>query len=433
MEIEESGMFQQYGSGASTIKTIVMVAILCVAFVLSLAFGASAFGFRGEGEVAPNTEGIGGQLSGCEIPDNYLKVFNDATTGYKVSPALIAAIFYAGEHAKSWPDINGPWAEGQPTSDGTAKGPFQFKDGTWTQYGMGGNVQDINDAAKGAANMFDKNIANGKGDIEHNIKNAIKNYNKSDEYVNTVYDQFQKFEKCLKDTGSSSGDKTTGFIKEKIQTSWYQKKNDTGDPVVSDRGKDPTGVVLHWTAGGSVQGAINAMSGSGSFVHLVIDTDGAVYKILPFTKKVTSGSGSASDFAIGIEIVSIADNSIAKNEQALMGELTESPGSDGVKIDRSAQFTAVINTIKFLQSSYPEIENVKGNGDNLDNGVGVFGHLQTQSKVAPIEKDGKITGYDKSWAGLVKGCRAAKSDPGKRYIRQVWETLGTTGSDCLDS
>lgn len=196
-------MLNKYAKAEIAIRKMIIVAVLCLVGILSLALGTAAFGFQWNGEAAPNTENISGQLSGCKIPDDYSSVFNKAVIGYKVSPALIAAIFYAGEHYDSkkgsgtWPDINSTWAEGQPTSEGTAKGPFQFKDGTWTQYGLGGNVQDINDAAKGAANMFDKNIAAGKGDLEHNIKNAIKNYNSSDEYVNRVYNQFQTFEKCL--------------------------------------------------------------------------------------------------------------------------------------------------------------------------------------------------------------------------------------------
>lgn len=192
-------------SGSSVIMKVVSVAGLTVAGVLSLAFAAAGMGFTDPGEAAPSySSSDSSHLSDeCGIPAEYMEVFEKATAEYDVPPALIAAIFYAGEHGNSWPDIKGPWKSGPNTNSGTAKGPFQFKDATWQRYGLGGNVQDINDAARGAANMFKQNIAKGKGNEEHNIKNAIENYNSDKEYVEKVYKQYLVFLKCS--TNSENG------------------------------------------------------------------------------------------------------------------------------------------------------------------------------------------------------------------------------------
>jgi len=454
--------FQKYAAGEITIKKMIIIAVLCIIFIISLSFGAAAFGFRWEGDAAPQYDSSSGATTGALVypegadltvlgkcldeyiakkePSSPLKgtgaAFAQAGKDQNINPALLVAMAVAESSlgttgkAKNYPNAHN--YRGKFNADGSLK---EFS--SWEE-AIQQHAQDLRENYFGLSEPLDtvekiqgKYAPSGaKNDPTDLNSNWVKNVNAALAEINkkcpmTAITFYSK--------DSSSGDKSADFIKDKIQTSWYQKKNDSGDPVVSDRGKDPTGVVLHWTVGGNVSGATGEMSSSGALVHLIIDTDGSVYKTLPFTKKVTSGSGSASDFAIGIEIVSIAGGTTAQNEQALMGELSEKPRSDGVKIDRTAQFNAVIKTIKFLQSTYPGIANEKGDGDNLDAERGIFGHLQTQSKVTPIIKDGKIVDHDRNWTGFVKGCRTAKSDPGKRYMRKVWAELGSTGSDCLDS
>jgi N-acetylmuramoyl-L-alanine amidase len=205
-QLLNKSFFKKYGRIIITVVSVIFAIILAVSF-----FGSGiltwAHSFR---DAPPNTTIHGsGKISGCGIPDNYAAVFNSVTEKYSTSPALLAAIFYAGEHAKSWPtSIDGPWADGPTDSRGfIPKGPFQFKvnpdtspdrkKDTWDQYGLGGDVQDIYEAVIGAANMFDQNIAKGKGDTEHNIRNAIANYNSDPEYVDRVYAQYLEFLSCV--------------------------------------------------------------------------------------------------------------------------------------------------------------------------------------------------------------------------------------------
>ena len=61
-----------------------------------------------------------------------------------------------------------------------ARGPMQFLPGTWTQYGAGGNIEDLQDASKAAARLLKRNGING------NPRNAVFNYNRSNAYVDAV-------------------------------------------------------------------------------------------------------------------------------------------------------------------------------------------------------------------------------------------------------
>lgn len=153
------------------------------------------------------------------VPAPYHDIFINAANKNGAPAALIAAIFFAGEHGHSWPDPpppygnGGAWASSGVGANGGAKGPFQFEDATWNGYKDDGNgdgnmdVQDLSDAAFGASKYL---AANGgtagapDGPIgEPSISNAIFNYNHSKTYVATVLEAYHGF--LSGGTGASGG------------------------------------------------------------------------------------------------------------------------------------------------------------------------------------------------------------------------------------
>lgn len=402
-------MFKQFMKGASTIKTISMVAVLCVVFVLSLAFGASAFGFRMEGDAAPQySDTSGGQLtSGCNIPNDYLAVLNSATQGSEASPALLAAIFYAGEHGSSWPDINGAWA----TSKSDAQGPFQFTEDTWKNYGEGdfSNAQDINKAAKAAANLISQNLATQHGTDAQKIQKVITRYNPNykntdPEYVNRVYKQYNMFlDKCYTETGNIADSADEFFLQDRQnEKEWraavMDQENQSGRPLI-DGTMTPTAIVLHWTAGPTKQGAMSAMKSSKNAVQLIVDTDGKVYQLLPLNAKIRSGSHVASQFSIAIEIVSTTalkdgdPNQYKVHEDILMSK------------ERTAQRDAVVNTINHLCSTY---------GINKLKGTSIREYSDPEDIKDPIKKMGIFGHYQ----------TGPKKDPGESFLNEIWSRVG---------
>jgi len=183
-----------------------------------------------------------------------------------------------------------------------------------------------------------------------------------------------------------TGDKEGPFI-QNIQQNWLAKTHRFNEDMVVK------GIVLHYTAGGNVEGAISAMTSRETYVHLIIGKDGSVYKLLPFNKRVKSGSGDGNSFAVGIEIVGMNESELLRND---------------------TQYRAVIETCKWLIANY-KIPNIRGNTDNLNARQGIFGHYQTQGP----------------WGNSQRGCNSPnKIDPGKNYMKKVWDTLGSTGQGC---
>lgn len=167
----------------------------CAAMVLiMIAFAAVWIGFhRGE-------EGgqQGGYSSICgKVPEPYKSLFDKASAQYNIPSALLAAIFSCGEHGGNFPPNPETitWAE----SSAHAKGPFQFTDATWQEYGVDGNgdgkkdVQNLNDAAYSAANMLSANIKSNSGTYEQKIKKAIYRYNNANWYVDKVYNCYLEY------------------------------------------------------------------------------------------------------------------------------------------------------------------------------------------------------------------------------------------------
>ena len=133
--------------------------------------------------------------SSGEIPLFYRDLFIKSGNKFNVEPALIAAIFSCGENGNSWPDQNGPWK----TSNKNAKGPFQFLDSTWQQYGFDGDndgdkdIQDITDSSYGAANYLKYGLTTKHDTSKPREWNAAREYNHNDLYADKVYDCYQDF------------------------------------------------------------------------------------------------------------------------------------------------------------------------------------------------------------------------------------------------
>lgn len=149
------------------------------------------------------------------VPAPYKEIFIAAGAKNNVEPALVAAIFYAGEHGSSWPKPPPPYGNGSAWASSTAgaQGPFQFIPATWAAYGQDGDgdgdkdIQDLTDAAFGAANYLGANkaIVGAKND---KIKDAIFLYNHAQWYVDNVFSAYEKF--LSGSTGSASDCLTSG-------------------------------------------------------------------------------------------------------------------------------------------------------------------------------------------------------------------------------
>jgi len=145
------------------------------------------------------------------VPAPYHDIFIAAANAQNSQAALVAAIFFAGEHGSSWPDPGGPWA----SSPVGAQGPLQFMPTTWSGTGDGSNgyavdgdgdgkkdVQNLTDAAFGAAKLLSSQ--GGKpGAPETDLRKAIWAYNHADWYVNNVMEAYNQF--IVGGTGATGG------------------------------------------------------------------------------------------------------------------------------------------------------------------------------------------------------------------------------------
>jgi hypothetical protein len=181
------------------------------------ASGGAAAGAGGAGSCcAGAAASFGPGTLPSSVPDPYNSIFTAAATKAGIEPALLAGIFYGGEHGNSFPDPpppyghGGPWASSGTPSPGSpdwpsqppgpgAAGPFQFEYPTWQRYGVsasgtGGppDVEDLIDAAFGAANYLAASGAKNTTDPAK-IQQAILAYNHSSSYVSSVMAAYQKF------------------------------------------------------------------------------------------------------------------------------------------------------------------------------------------------------------------------------------------------
>ena len=177
-----------------SIAIIIACLILVGLAIFSIVCGAATVSDRTGVQKKDNAALSGSETCG-NVPEPYKTIFDKASSARGAPSALIAAIFSCGEHGGGWPSSNGPWA----SSSAGAKGPFQFTDATWTQYGVDGDgdgkkdVQNLTDAAFSSSNMLSANIKSNSGTQEEKIKKAIFRYNHADWYVDQVYKCYQKF------------------------------------------------------------------------------------------------------------------------------------------------------------------------------------------------------------------------------------------------
>ena len=104
---------------------------------------------------------------------------------------------------------------------------------------------------------------------------------------------------------------------------------------------NPTGVVLHWTAGSpnqSVNSFIAGMKSRGLTVQIYIDGSGNVYQLVDSLATLGSHAEGANSKTIGIEIAGGSDGTAATAEQELNSNF--------------AQKTAVVQTVTHLIKTY---------------------------------------------------------------------------------
>lgn len=219
----------------------------CAAVVLIfVAFAAIWIGFH-RGEEGKYQQGSVGLCK--DVPQPYKSIFEAAGSKWKVQPAFIAAIFYAGEHGESWPKSpDGPWA----SSKAGAQGPFQFMPATWESNKQDGNgdgvmdVQNLWDSAFAAAHLLANIGAGGNTTDIDKLKDAASKYNsgrpwsigqgipETAKYVPRVIEAYQKFF-CA--TLAGSGD-IVAIARAELGTKESYDNCDCGDAVLKYGGTD---------------------------------------------------------------------------------------------------------------------------------------------------------------------------------------------------
>jgi N-acetylmuramoyl-L-alanine amidase len=171
----------------------------------------------------------------------------------------------------------------------------------------------------------------------------------------------------------------------KVQKSSHRLENVPFDKSPHTGGKlDPRFIVMHYTAGGSALGSVQAIKSRGLSAHLFVDRDGSVIQTVPFNAVAFHAGPSAwrgfdglNKFAIGIEIANLGFF-----DQRVAGGWTRS-GLGRVFADHEvivaahrnggptiawepypdAQLRAVADITLALREAYPDIQEVVGHDD----------------------------------------------------------------------
>lgn len=114
---------------------------------------------------------------------------------YGVSPQTIWGIYGTESSFGADPGNSGSGP------NGGAKGPFQFEDATWAQYGGGGNVMNFSDALKGCCRYMAALGANSNPTSPSTVQ-ACNNYNGNGQGTNASSAYFQSVLKFGKQFGS---------------------------------------------------------------------------------------------------------------------------------------------------------------------------------------------------------------------------------------
>lgn len=429
--------------------------MVIVAFVIGLAIAFSFIKFR---EPAPNTTALA-QGFHCDSWDTTpvgFQTFIEAKSSlFGIKPALLAAI-YKQENGQSWKkEAFESDSKDWPVSPSDAAGPFQFIPDSWLKASKSGeyqnkclpgtDVNDLDNAGCGAAywlsnNMTRLGIDTGSS-LEIDIRSAAVSYNantgmvprfvkwkngdtsikvlpkgekinNNDEisqetidYQENVWATFQDLNVgCQSYTSTDTATLLAGsytnikwdkkYMAKTELLSWLaQRKLNTNKKLI------PTGWTLHWTGGSSAAGAYGGMAGRDPkvFVHLMVDYDGNIYQLMPLNmKQAGSGTGvdsngkSANNFTLGIEIVGVGEQDLENHP---------------------VQKAAVVNLINEVSSKLG-IEKVRGSTESFEVSKGIFGHFQTGG-------------------GGIIGCSSnRKTDPGKNYLKEIWDSVGATGTGC---
>lgn len=232
------------------------VALMIIPLVLILLFltiytnSANIFRLRFMGETihkgqGGNTAGSGasGSLVDCQkIPDEWRSHFDQAATSSGASPALIAAIFAAGEHRfyqgqEPWPRYTDNPAYGSglnPTkhdggAGGWVRGLAQFKeetfqnmspdakrDGRPSRFGTSFKVEpyiEQTQPALTAAGAYLNSLGGKNGASEGDIKRAIfayyngggARYRENHPYINLVYPAYEEYNRCTSGSANAGG------------------------------------------------------------------------------------------------------------------------------------------------------------------------------------------------------------------------------------
>ena len=194
----------------------------CAVVVLIVFAFAAIWSYFQRGETQKNPQ-IAYDVCGT-IPSEYKKIFNDSGNRWKVKPAFLAAIFYAGEHGNSWPKYEEHAALGTSLNPkphncdsdvGCIRGPMQIGEKNWPNWtsgaydgkqlpieriewtkdaidvaawhlavtGAGGNTTDL-DKLRDAASIYNSGRPWSKG----------QNIQETNKYVKRVIEAYQNFE-----------------------------------------------------------------------------------------------------------------------------------------------------------------------------------------------------------------------------------------------
>lgn len=129
-------------SPASTLILIAIAALAAIGIFVIIAGLAMMGANWGERNTGKKVAGL------CEnVPEPYQTIFAQVGDKWKVQPAFLAAIFYAGEHGNSWPKFEEHASLGSslnpnphdcgPSGDNCVRGPMQIREKNWPSWSKG--------------------------------------------------------------------------------------------------------------------------------------------------------------------------------------------------------------------------------------------------------------------------------------------------------
>lgn len=184
------------------------------------------------------------------VPETWREILPEAATEYEIDVGVLAVVLYVEN--REFPDPDTDWA----VSDGGAKGPFQFLDGTWDSYGVDGDgdgsvdVNNIEDASYGAANYLaslgahtelslgslDQDFSEASADTD-TVAWVLKSYNAG---PNTYRDSSGSWYRSAGDWGSDKQNEINTYIEMGLDK--YQELAGTGSSLSDEEGCGGLGI-----------------------------------------------------------------------------------------------------------------------------------------------------------------------------------------------